>query len=514
VLKKLLGYFYKKIQSRDDYSEQESTEDILLKEQCIDPSLSKNMETFHSIYSIPKNTDVKVRHFTINGKNQQAAILYISSIIDTKIIEDNVIKPLLRNEDPSKIIENIISAESVTKVQKIQDVLLEVNKGSCALFIDGEKNVFLIGAANFQGRSIDKPENEVALKGPKEAFNEKAMTNISLVRKKIRNENLVVESTIISKRSKNDLYIVYVNDLVNKELLANVKEKVNSLNVDSVQNLSFLEQLIEERPKSIFPTILNTERPDRVAHFLESGFIVLFMENSPSSLVVPATFWSFYHTSDDRFLRFLYGNFSRLIRVIGLFITLFTSAIYVSVTNFHAEMVPPDLLLAMASTREKVPFPSFIEVVMMELAFELIREAGLRVPSPIGPTIGIVGALILGQAAVQANIVSPIVVIVVALGGLSSFVIGDISMNFAIRLIRFLFIFSAGFFGFYGMTAVFISGLYYLVSIKSFGVPYLAPLTPHYKSSGDTVFRKLIKNEFFRPGYLKPKDIQKKAGDS
>jgi spore germination protein KA len=511
---KMLFNILGSLQRKVSYPEQESTEDMRLKEQSIELCLEDNIKTFQSIYSIPQNTDVKIRYLTISGFNQKAALLYISSIIDTNIIEDHLIKPLLSNEATTKPLENIISAESVTKVQIVKDVLSEVNNGSCAIFVDGEKNVYLIGAANFQGRNIDKPENEVALKGPKEAFNEKALTNISLVRKKIRNENLVVESTIISKRAKNDLYFVYVKDLVNIELLESVKERVNTIDADSVQNLSILEQFIEERPKSIFPTILYTERPDRVAYFLENGFIVLFMENSPAALVVPATFWSFYHSSDDRMLRFLYGNFSRFIRVMGLFITLFTSAIYVSVTNYHAEMVPPDLLLAMASTREKVPFPSFIEVVMMEMAFELIREAGLRVPSPIGPTIGIVGALILGQAAVQANIVSPIVVIVVALGGLSSFVIGDISMNFAIRLIRFFFIFAAGFFGIYGMTAVFTLGLYYLVSIKSFGVPYLAPFTPKYISTGDTVFRKLTKNELFRPGYLKPKDIKKKAGDS
>lgn len=511
---KMLFRLWGKLQSKEAYSEKGSTEDIRLKKQSIELSLEDNITTFQSIYSIPRNTDVKIRHLTINALNQKAALLYISSIIDTKIIEDHLIKPLLSNEAKTKSLENIISAESVSKVQIVQDVLIEVNKGSCALIVDGEKDVYLIGAANFQGRTIDKPENEVALKGPKESFNEKAMTNISLVRKKIRSENLVVESTIISKRSKNDLYFVYVKDLVNNELLESVKERVNTIDADSVQNLSILEQLIEERPRSFFPTILYTERPDRVAYFLENGFIVLFMENSPAALVVPATFWSFYHSSDDRMLRFIYGNFSRFIRVFGLFITLFTSAIYVSVTNYHAEMVPPDLLLAMASTREKVPFPSFMEVLMMEIAFELIREAGLRVPSPIGPTIGIVGALILGQAAVQANIVSPIVVIVVALGGLSSFVIGDISMNFAIRLIRFLFLISAGFFGIYGMTAVFTLGLYYLVSIKSFGVPYLAPFTPKYISTGDTVFRKLTRNELFRPGYLKPKDIKKKAGDS
>lgn len=514
MLKNLFSFISDKFKIKNDYPEQSSSDDIRLKEQNIETNLQKNIETFERIYFIPDNTDVKIRRLFIQGIHKNAAILYISSIMDTKIIEETVIRPLQSNQHSKIEITNILSAESVSTAEKIKDVLKEINKGSCALFIDGEDRVYLIGVANFQGRSIEKPENEVSLLGPKEAFNEKAMTNISLIRKKIKNENLIIESTTVSKRSKDELYIIYVKDLVNEDLLRSIKDRVNTIDMDVIQNLSVLEQLIEERPKSIFPTILNTERPDRAAHFLEDGFIVLIMENSPSALILPATFWSFFHSADDRYQRLLYANFTRLIRGSALFITIFISAIYVSITNYHAEMVPSDLLLAISATREKVPFPTFIEVLMMESAFELIREAGLRVPNPIGPTIGIVGALILGQAAVQANIVSPIVVIVVALSGLSSFAIGDISMNFAIRIIRFAMIMAGGVLGIYGMAAVFSIGLFYVVSIKSFGVPYLAPMTPKYISSNDTIFRKLTKNERFRPGYLKPKDVKKKAGDS
>ncbi|HLO12009.1 MAG TPA: spore germination protein [Pseudoneobacillus sp.] len=513
MVKKLFGYYFNKLKTNPSYPEQDSTDDIKLKNQSISPNLDHNVSTFKSIYSVPDNIDVKIRNFTINGTKQKAAILFISSIIDPKTIEDSVIKPLLIQSNGSHQIEDSIFAESISQFTKIKDILEKVNKGSAVLFIDGEEKALLIEAANFQGRSIEQPENEVSLKGPKEAFNEKAMTNISLIRKKIKNENLIVESKVISKRSKNEVYILYIKDLIDEELLQNIMDRLDSLDADSIQNLSLLEQLIEERPKSFFPTILNTERPDRAAQFLEDGYISLLMENSPASLVLPATFWSFFHSADDRYLRLPFGNFTRFIRGLALFISLFISAIYVAVTNFHAEMVPSDLLLAISATREKVPFPSFIEVLMMEGAFELIREAGLRVPNPIGPTIGIVGALILGQAAVQANIVSPIVVIVVALSGLSSFAIGDVSMNFAIRLVRFFFILAAGFFGIYGMTAVFTIGLFYVISIKSFGVPYLAPMTPKYISSQDTVFRGVLQKEQFRPGYLKVKDIHKRDGE-
>ncbi|MFS0600423.1 spore germination protein [Peribacillus frigoritolerans] len=495
-----------------DYIEKSSIEEISQKKKNIEPSLEKTVETFKAIYSIPDNKDVKIRNFHIGGLNRKASILYINTITDTKIIEQHVLKPLLLNNDSSKEIEDIVSAQSVTNVSIIKDVLTDINKGNAALFVDGDNKAYIISASNFQGRGIDKSENEVVLKGPKEAFNELVITNISLIRKKIKNENLMVESATISKRSKNELFIVYIKDLVNEKMLSNIKKRVHSLHVDSIQNLSLLEEHIEERPRSIFPTILYTERPDRAASFIEDGYVVLLMDNSPGSLVMPATFWSFFHISEDHYLRFIYSNFIRCLRMLAMFITLFISSIYISITDYHPEMIPPDLLLAISATREIVPFPVIIEVLLMEIAFELIREAGLRVPSPIGPTIGIVGALIIGQAAVQANIVSPIVVIVVALGGLCSFAIGDISMNFTIRLIRFLFIFSAALFGFYGMAAMFSIGLFYMVSIKSFGVPYLAPMTPNYLSSKDTVFRRLSKNEIFRPGYLKPKDVEKKVG--
>ncbi|WP_246027647.1 spore germination protein [Lysinibacillus antri] len=487
-----------------------AAQEDLKKKKSINLNLESTIDMMKSLFSIPENNDVKLRHLQIGGLERKATLIYISTITDTPIIEEHIIRPLVQNENTLKAIENIISAPSVSTVQMIEDAVTGINNGDTVLFVEGYDLAYVIATSSVEGRGIEKAENEVVVKGPKEAFNEKALSNISLIRKRIKNENLMVESLTISQRSNNDLYILYIKDLANEDILNRIKDKVNKLNVNAIQNLSLLEQYIEENNKSLFPTILYTERPDRTSAFLEDGFIVLIMDNSPSSLILPATFWSFFHNPEDYYLRFIFGNFIRMLRMIALFITLFISAIYISVTNYHIGMIPADLLLAISATREIVPFPAIIEVLMMEIAFELIREAGLRVPNPIGPTIGIVGALILGQAAVQANIVSPLVVIIVALGGLSSFAIGDINMNFTIRLLRFLFIISAALFGFYGMTFLFITGLFYMVTIKSFGVPYLSPMTPYYKSSKDTFFRKVMLNEIYRPGYIKPKDIQKK----
>ncbi|RFU66397.1 spore germination protein [Peribacillus saganii] len=485
--------------------------DIALKKQNIKETLDQNLKIFKYLYTVPDNVDVKIREITIPSLNRNAAILYIASISDVIDIEERILHPLLHHSDGSGKIENIVSAQTLKTAQKIEDIVNEVNGGVTALFVDGDRQCYLMEMQNFQSRSIGMAENEVVLKGPKESFTEKAIINISLVRKLIRDENLVAERTVISKRSNNGLFMLYVKDLVNDELLNEVKSRISKLDLAAVHSISFVEQLIEERKSSLFPTVLYTERPDRASAFLEEGHIVLMLDSSPACLIVPTTFWAHFHNPEEHYLRYPYGNFTRLLRFLALFIALFISPLYVAIANYHSGMIPPDLLLAIAATREKVPFPAIIEIIMMEFAFELIREAGLRVPSPIGPTIGIVGALILGQAAVQANIISPLVIIIVALGGLTSFAINDVNLNYTVRLMKFIFIFAAGILGVYGLTASFILCLFYMVSIKSFGVPYLAPYTPTYRSSEDIVTRKRIGSERFRPGYLKPKDSIKKG---
>jgi spore germination protein KA len=499
----------KSLNTEPEFKEESNVEEIEIKKQDISTHIEENLETFKSIFTIPKNTDVKLRKFTIQQLNRQAFIIYISTMADLKAIMEGIEEPLIDNEHPSKKIQDIVSYPIENTSTNIGDITEFITAGVTALFVDGDPDCYLFQTTKIRGRSIEKSENEVIVKGAKEAFNEKVIDNIALIRKKIKNENLLVETQTVSKRSRNNVFLVYQKDLVNKELLENVKERLKSFDIDSTLDLSILEQLLEERPRSLFPTIVYTERPDRAAAFIEEGHIILLMENSPSCLILPATFWAMFHSPEDHYLRTPYGNFIRILRFLALFVACFTSPVYLAITNFHVGMIPPDLLMAIAGTRERVPFPSIVEVLMMELAFELIREAGLRVPSPIGPTIGIVGALILGQAAVQANIISPIVIIVIALSGLSSFIIIDISMNFAIRITRFLFIFTAGFIGIYGVTALFIGGLFYLVSLKSFGTPYFAPMTPHSFSSKDLLIRHIPMKERFRPGYLKPKDMVK-----
>ncbi|MEH7115920.1 spore germination protein [Neobacillus vireti] len=505
--KTILKMLLKKFNTEPHFHEKSNQTEMELKESDISMHYEENLETFKNLFSYPKNTDVKVREFTIRALERPAFIIYISTMVDINNVQEGIIEKLLNSDPPSREIQDITSYPIIKTSTIISEITEFVTGGITALFIEGDKQCYLFETTKTRGRGIEKSENEVIVKGAKEAFNEKVIDNIALIRKKIKNENLIVESQVVSKRSRNDVFLVYQKDLASDELLNTIKDKLAELDTDKILDLSILEQYLEERPRSLFPTLLYTERPDRASSFIEEGHVILLMSNSPSCLVLPANFWAMIHSPEDHYLRTPYGNFIRILRVMAMFVATFASSFYLAITNYHVGMIPPDLLMAIAGTRERGPFPSIVEILMMEIAFELIREAGLRVPSPIGPTIGIVGALILGQAAVQANVISPIVIIVIALSGLSSFIISDTSLNFAIRISRFLFIFAAGAMGIFGATSLFIFGLFYLVSLKSFGTPYFAPMTPHFFSSKDLIIRHVPFKERFRPGYLKPKDM-------
>lgn len=503
ILKMLLN----KLNSEPQFDEQSNQKVMDLKKSDISKNHEHNLETFKTLFTYPDNTDVKVRELRVSSLDRRAFIIYLSTMVDVQNIQEGIIEKLLKSDQSTRNIEDIVSYPILKTSKIIGEITEYITGGITALFIDGDQDCYLFETTKTRGRGIETSQNEVIVKGAKESFNEKVIDNIALIRKKIKNENLIIESQVVSKRSRNDVFLVYQKDLVNGELHKNIKEKLAGIDTDKILDLSILEQYLEERPRSLFPTLLYTERPDRAASFIEEGHIILLMSNSPSCLVLPATFWGIIHSPEDHYLRTPYGNFIRILRLMAMFVAVFASSFYIAITNYHVGMIPPDLLMAIAGTRERVPFPSIIEILMMEIAFELIREAGLRVPSPIGPTIGIVGALILGQAAVQANVISPIVIIVIALSGLSSFIISDVSLNFAIRICRFLFIFTAGTMGIYGATSLFILGLFYLVSLKSFGTPYFAPMTPRFFSSKDFIIRHVPFKEKFRPGYLKPKDM-------
>lgn len=476
--------------------------------------LLSNVNKLKEVFSYPKNNALKMRDLYLPFHEKNCTIFFVEGAVDTNLIDTHIVEPLLTKTEASildsgfinTLIERVLTTANAKEIASLPDTIKDLLNGNTIILIEGEQPGISIETAGFENRSVTEPTTEIVIKGPKSAFIESVSVNRSLIRKQIRDPKLMCEFTSVGERAPLQISIMYLEDIADSTIVENVKDRLANINSDAILTLSTLEQHIEERSYSLMPSTLETERPDRAASFLLEGHVVLLMENSPSALIVPITFWSLFHTVEDQYLRMLYGNFIRTIRLVSLLIALFTPAFYIAVTTFHAEMLPTDLMLAISSARERIPYPVIIEIIIMEVTFEILREAGVRIPTTLGTTIGIVGALILGQAAVQANLVSPILVIIVAITGLASFTIPDISLNIAVRMLRFLFLLTAFLMGFFGLAIFTALLIAYLVSIKSFGVPFFAPLSPHFPSSKDMILRPPVWKQWIRPLSTSPKD--------
>ncbi|OZM58079.1 spore germination protein [Lottiidibacillus patelloidae] len=475
-------------------------------------NLNENLEMLKSEFNYPKNKDFYIKEIFIASLQKKGYLLYINGTVDVKSMEQLVIRPLInsqikdKNEDDYPfLLHHVLTTVSGEEVQAISSIVNDLLSGHTIIIIEGEASALTISTEGFETRQIEKPANETVIKGPKESFTESASKNLSLIRKQLKNKDLVTEFVQVGKTDKQKVSLMYVQSIADDDLVNRVKKRVEEIEADAIPELSFIEQHIEERPYSLVPSCLMTERPDRAASFLREGHVIILYGPSPYALVTPITFWSLFHTGEDYYERWAYGNFIRLIRLLAVMVALLTPAIYIAATNFHPEMLPTDLLLAISATREMVPFPAILEVLIMELTFELLREAGIRIPTAIGPTIGIVGALILGQAAVDANVISPIMVIVVAITGLASFAIPEIGFSYIIRILRFGFLIAAAVVGFYGIALFMVVCLAYLASINTFGVAFLSPLAPHYPSSKDLIIRPPVWKLWLRPQNIQPK---------
>lgn len=489
----------------------------LHEEEPIKSSLAENRRIISEIYSLPKNKDIIIREFTIAlDPPAEAFALFIEGISDKNIINNSILKPLMilsRLEKAGRshnlaehIKKNLLHGNEVEVFDKFKDVVEKVNYGVTAVFIDGCKQALAVETKGWDKRPVESPKMEQVIRGPHEAFNETLRSNTGLIRKALRNPKLITEFFKTGARNKTDTAIMYLEDIASPALVEEVKRRLSAIRTDYVGESGVLEQFIEDQPFMAMPQVLYTERPDRVVASIIEGRVAILMDNSPNVLIVPTTIFSLLHSPEDYYLRMPYANLVRILRVVAIFIAVITPSLYVAITTFHQEMIPTDLMLAIAAARTTVPFPTVVEVFFMEFAFELIREAGVRVPGIIGNTIGIVGALILGQAAVQAGIVSPILIIVVAITGLASFAIPNYAMSFAFRGIRFIFTALAAIFGFFGISAGLFSLLVMTVGTKSFGVPMLSPIGPRTKSNPDLVQRGPMWSMEDREDYLEPQD--------
>ena len=500
-------------------------------------SLEVSLEYIKVKYNTLINSDIVLREFTLSARNRQykALLFFIDGMVDSQLINNNVLESLmLRNRanifdgDQNQIVteaktnnitvkkvkkfnlENyvldcLLPQNNVKKVTTFSQAFTGVNMGDCLLFIDTLPIAFDIDVKGFKQREISTPNNEIIIKGPQQAFVENIRTNTALLRRIVNNENLIIENIEVGKLSKTICSVCYLKNITNNDLVAEVKYRINNLEIDSLLSSGELEQLIGENQKYSVPEILSTERPDKATKYLYGGRVVVLINGNPYALIMPATLIDFISSPEDSNLKFQFGNFLKFLRLLAIGITLLLPGIYVAIADFHQELLPTELLFSLLASRENVPFPIIFEILVMEISFELIREAGLRVPSPIGPTIGIVGALVLGQAAVSASIVSPILIIIVAITAIASFAIPDFSFGFHLRLMRFIFIILGYVAGFFGIGIGLFIYICILTSLKSFGVPYMAPYTPVTNIKQNGYFLEPVWKREKRADYLNTK---------
>ncbi|GGM24199.1 spore germination protein [Paraliobacillus quinghaiensis] len=450
--------------------------------------LDKNVQRIKQNFK--KSADVSYRDYQVyNGKTPiNVFMCFIDGLVKEDSINSFAIKPLMEpdflnkveplpNDDFFKEVKDrIISTSSMKEANTIDDVVNGVLSGATAIFIDGYASAFLIKSIGFESRNVQEPQTEASVRGPREGFNEVLNVNSSLIRRKIKNKNLIFEDMEIGKETKTVVRIGYIEGIANTKVVEEVKQRLKRIDTDSILESGYIEQFIEDHPYSIFPTIGNSEKPDKVAAKIVEGRIAIFCDGTPFVLTVPHVFIEALQVPEDYYSRPYLASLLRMFRVLALFLTIGTPAIFVSVATFHHEMVPALLLTTMAAAQEKVPFPTFLEALLMTIVFELLREAGVRLPRPVGSAISIVGALVIGEAAVTAGLVSAPMVIVVALTAITGFVVT--ALNDAIILMRFILLFMAGAFGFYGVLIATFIMLAHLSSLRSFGTPYLTPIAP------------------------------------
>lgn len=480
-------------------------------------NITENLDFLKSKYNTMLNNDIILREFNMfaNNKNYKCFIICIDGLVDSLSINHFILEPLmsgkLRFNKPiennlSEYVDNcLLPQNSVKKINEFKDVFSGINSGDCLLFIDTLNIAFDIDVKKFQERSVSNPENEIIIKGPQEGYVENFRTNTSLLRRIVNNENLIIETIPVGKISQTKCGVCYLQDIANNDLVAEVKYRLQNLDVDSVISTGQLEQLIEDDEGFGIPQVLSTERPDKCAKYLFQGRVVVLVNGNPYALIMPAVIEDFLFSPEDTNLRPLFANFLRGIRLLASIITLLLPGVYMAITSFHQELLPTELLFSILSARENVPFPIILELLLMEISFELIREASVRVPTVIGPSIGIVGALILGDAAVNAGIVSPTLIIIVAITGIASFAIPDFSFGFHVRIFRFWFIalgFTAGFLGIGVGLFIYLS---MLCSLKSFGVPYTTPISPSHNTKGNGFFVPPIWKQEYRASFISPK---------
>ena len=479
----------------------EETE-ITSNKEGINKQLDENLKNIKE--ALGSSDDLNIREFKTGKPSlHKVAVVYINGLSDTAIISNSIIERLMGNvkdtesvdpQSPSQLFtyikENILTVEKIEDITDWSKMLLSLLSGQTILLIDGWSHALSCAAEGGELRAITEPTTEPAVRGPKDSFVESLIPNTAMIRRRIKSPNLWVKTMQLGKITQTDVSIMYVKGIVNDKLLTEVKERLGKIEVDEIASSNTIEEWINDDTWTPWPTIFVTERPDVVAGNLLEGRIAIFVNGTPTALILPATWIQFFQSGEDYYLRWNISSFLRILRIVSFLTTLMGPSLFIAFIAFHPELIPTPLLISLTAQRQGIPFPVFIEALIMELTFEVLREAGVRMPRPIGQAVSIVGALVLGEAAVAAGIVSSSMVIVVAGTAIASFTIPHYSMMDAVRLLRFLMMILAASFGLYGVGLGVIVLVAHTCSVRSFGIPYLAPFAPLIASDWkDTIFR-------------------------
>lgn len=395
---------YMKILKRLKQKQKSKNKQSLLKKN-ISTNVFENKKILEELYDIKLNADIVFRDFsmTFNNKKYACLLIFVEGLTDSDSINNFILKPLMlekpefhNNIQLYDFVKNeILSQGNIREQNTFEEIVKNINYGYSALLIDTLNTCYICDTKKFEHRTIDKPVNELVVKGPHESFVESLKSNVSILRRLVNNENLILEKTYIGKKNKRTCIMGYISNIANPNIIDKVRKRLQGISVDFMLNSGQLEHYIEDHPMLFEPQILSTERPDKVVSHLTEGRICIIVDNSPNVLVVPFTFWDFFHSSEDYNIKFQFANFLRLIRLVAYFFSLFLPAIYIALTSYHIYLLPTDLLFSISAIKEQIPFPLLVEILVMELSFELIREASTRMPGSIGSSLGIVGAVLL-----------------------------------------------------------------------------------------------------------------------
>lgn len=477
-----------KIMSENDPPKLSSEEKVDL---TLSKSVEENLEKFKAF--LEESSDAVFREFKLGSQGIPCALVYIDGLVDKTIIHNHILKGLMyeiallesKRGDAidldkafSAVKEHALTVADIKIKDTLDECMKFVMSGEVALMVEGSDKIIIVSARGWPTRSISEPETEGVIRGPREGFTETLRMNTALLRRKCKDPNMVIKTISLGRRSKTDVAYVYIKGIANEELVEEVERRLATIDVDQIMESGQVEQWIQDSPLSPFPQVQVTERPDKTVAGLVEGRVAILVDNSPFALIVPAGMYQFYQSPEDHYDRWIISSILRTLRWIGSLVATFTPATYVAIISFHPGFLPTQLALAIAATRANVPFPAFIEALLMETTIELLREAGARLPKPIGQTIGIIGGIIIGDAAVKAGITSPTMVLIVAVTAIASFIIPSYSAAIAFRIIRYPLIILGASMGMYGVMLGFIVVNIHLVSLKSFGMNYMAPQAP------------------------------------